>query len=448
MRRNSSNPRKKLGLLPLVAATYFMVSGGPYGIEELVQGSGYKLGLIILFVTPLIWSLPTGLMVGELAAALPADGGFYVWVRRAMGPFWGFQEAWLSLTAGAFDLVAYPVVFVLALQKMWAPANAGHNGVLIAAALIVTCVAWNLFGAGAVGDGSILLGVALLVPFAVLAAVALFHRGSLAAASAASEPPTDWITGLIVAMWNYMGWDNASTVASEVENPQKTYPKVMILALVAILLSYVVPIAVVQRTHVQPAYWSAGSWTKIAALLGGRWLGFAVLIGWMVSTFGIMNSLMMSYSRLPMAMAEDGHLPGIFARRLRNGAPWVSIVLCGATWMTILLAFGINLNRLLLLDILLYGASLVLEFVALVVLRVREPRLERPFMVPGGIPVAILLGIGPLALLMLALAKNYSERLGSISALNLALILMAAGALLYFIAGAPAKSKALAAARS
>jgi amino acid transporter len=448
MRRNSANPRKKLGLLPLVAATYFMVSGGPYGIEELVQGSGYKLGLIILFVTPVIWSLPTGLMVGELAAALPADGGFYVWVRRAMGPFWGFQEAWLSLASGAFDLVAYPVVFVLALQKMWASANAGHNGVLIAGALIVTCVAWNLFGAGAVGDGSILLGVALLVPFAVLAAVALFHRGSLAAASAASDPPTDWITGLIVAMWNYMGWDNASTVASEVENPQKTYPKVMLLALVAILLSYAVPIAVVQRTHVQPAYWSAGSWTKIAALLGGRWLGFAVLIGWMVSTFGIMNSLMLSYSRLPMAMAEDGHLPGIFARRLRNGAPWVSIVLCGATWMTILLAFGINLNRLLLLDILLYGASLVLEFVALVVLRIREPRLERPFIVPGGIPVAILLGIGPLALLMLALAKNYSERLGGISALNLALILMAAGALLYFVAGAPAKAKALSAAKS
>ena len=63
---------RKLTILPLAAATYFMVSGGPYGIEELVQDSGYKLALIILFLTPLVWSLPTGLMVGELPAALPA----------------------------------------------------------------------------------------------------------------------------------------------------------------------------------------------------------------------------------------------------------------------------------------------------------------------------------------------------------------------------------------
>src|SRR5262245_58436667 len=97
MKKNGSGPRRKLTLLSLAAATYFMVSGGPYGMEELVQDAGYKLAVVILFVTPLIWSLPTGLMVGELAAALPAEGGFYVWVRRAMGPFWGFQEAWLSL---------------------------------------------------------------------------------------------------------------------------------------------------------------------------------------------------------------------------------------------------------------------------------------------------------------------------------------------------------------
>jgi len=91
MRSLSTNPGRKLTVLSLAAATYFMVSGGPYGIEELVQDSGYGLALVILLLTPLLWSLPTGLMVGELSAALPAEGGFYVWVRRAMGPFWGFQ---------------------------------------------------------------------------------------------------------------------------------------------------------------------------------------------------------------------------------------------------------------------------------------------------------------------------------------------------------------------
>src|ERR1700680_4127486 len=134
------NPRRKLTLIPLVAATYFMVSGGPYGLEELVQDSGYKLALVILFVIPLIWSLPTALMVGELSAAIPAEGGFYVWVRRAMGPFWGFQEAWLSLMSSIFDMGAYPTVAVLYLGRIWPQATQGNNGVMIGAAILLACL--------------------------------------------------------------------------------------------------------------------------------------------------------------------------------------------------------------------------------------------------------------------------------------------------------------------
>jgi hypothetical protein len=74
--RKTQGPRRKLTVLSLAAATYFMVSGGPYGVEELVQDTGYKLAIVILFVIPLIWSLPTGLMVGELLLCLgtPSHG--------------------------------------------------------------------------------------------------------------------------------------------------------------------------------------------------------------------------------------------------------------------------------------------------------------------------------------------------------------------------------------
>src|ERR1051326_5010653 len=85
-----------LRLLPLIAATYFMVSGGPYGLEDIVHDAGYRAALLILAITPIFWSLPVAMLVGELSAALPEEGGYYAWVRRALGPFWGFQEAWLS----------------------------------------------------------------------------------------------------------------------------------------------------------------------------------------------------------------------------------------------------------------------------------------------------------------------------------------------------------------
>src|SRR5271169_1732935 len=87
---------RRLTVAPLVAATYFMVAGGPYGLEEMVAGAGYGMAVVILLLTPIAWSLPVALMVGELASAIPEEGGFYVWVRRALGPFAGFMEAWLS----------------------------------------------------------------------------------------------------------------------------------------------------------------------------------------------------------------------------------------------------------------------------------------------------------------------------------------------------------------
>src|ERR1035438_10114604 len=113
----SRGARVKMLLLPLIAATYFMVSGGPYGIEDILGGAGYGAAILILLALPFVWSLPTALMVGELASAIPADGGFYVWVRRAMGPFWGFQEGWLSLAASVFDMALYPAIFVSYLGK-------------------------------------------------------------------------------------------------------------------------------------------------------------------------------------------------------------------------------------------------------------------------------------------------------------------------------------------
>jgi amino acid transporter len=434
MRKIQPASGRKLTILSLAAATYFMVSGGPYGMEELVQNAGYKLAIIVLFLTPLIWSLPTGLMVGELAAALPSEGGFYVWVRRAMGPFWGFQEAWLSLVASVFDMAIYPTVFVLYLGRLWPAVTAGHRGVAIAASMVLVCLLWNMRGAKAVGNGSVLLGILMLSPFALITIFALFRHLTITAA-----PPAQGslLTGILVAMWNYMGWDNASTVANEVENPQKTYPRVMMLTLAAIFLSYAIPVLAVWHLHVQADVWTTGSWASIASLVVSPWLGAALVAAAMISEFGTFNSLVMSYSRLPVAMAEDGHLPKFFTRKLNNGAPWVAILVLGLAWAA---SLGLTFDKLIMLDILLYGASLVLEFLALIVLRIREPELARPFRVPGGLLGAVLVGVGPTALLVVALVKNRGEhldlgRLGSVSQLGFGLFLMAVGVAYYFVAG-------------
>jgi amino acid transporter len=434
MKKTQPGPRGKLTVWSLAAATYFMVSGGPYGVEELVQDSGYRLAFLVLFVTPLIWALPTGLMVGELSAAMPQEGGFYVWVRRALGPFWGFQEAWLSLVASIFDMAIYPSLFVDYLGKLFPAATAGHRGIMIAAALVLVCLLWNLFGAKAVGNSSVTVGILLVSPFALLTLFALFRHVDVAAGPVAKG---DFLVGVRVAMWNYMGWDNAATVANEVENPQRTYPRVMLLALGAIVLSYVVPLAAAWHKHIPTDVFSNGGWASVAGMVAGPWLGIVLVATAMLAEFSSFNSLVMSYSHLPVAMAEDGHLPRAFTLKLKSGAPWVSILVLGLAWG---LSLTVKFDDLILLDLLLYGASLVLEFAALAVLRVREPALPRPFRVPGGLWGAVLLGVSPTALLLIVLARNYGEPLslgplGSINTLIFGLLLMAAGVVYYFVLG-------------
>ncbi len=119
---------RKLRLLPLLAATYFMVSGGPYDLEDIIGFGGYGYALLLLLLLPFFWSFPTALMLGELAAAVPAEGGFYAWVRRALGPFWGFQEAWLSLASSVFDMAIYPTTFVLYLERIFSRDDARARG--------------------------------------------------------------------------------------------------------------------------------------------------------------------------------------------------------------------------------------------------------------------------------------------------------------------------------
>jgi amino acid transporter len=421
--------RKKLTLVPLVASAYFMVAGGPYGLEEILGKSGIDLAVVILLVTPLVWSVPITLMVGELSAALPQEGGYYVWVKRAFGPFWGFQEAWLSLCASVFDMAIYPTLFVLYLGRLWPAVETGSTSIVVGVAVVVACAALNLRGARAVGGASEWMGLLLLAPFLVLCALAWLPFGHAVHASSTGAHGDDVLGGILVAMWNYMGWDNASTVAGEVERPQRTYPLAMLAAVALVVLTYVAPVAAAARLGLPLSVWSTGGWVDAGRAAGGPLLGFAIVVGGMVCGVGMMNALVMSYSRLPMVMAEDGYLPKIFAHKTpRTGAPSVSIVVLAIAWSV---ALGLGLDRLILLDVVLYGLALVLEFAAFVTLRLREPNLVRPFRVPGGLPVAVLLGAGPCALLCLAFARASREEGSSLSSLGLGIGLILAGPVVY-----------------
>jgi amino acid transporter len=434
---------KRATLLPLIGITYCMVAGGPYGLEDLVKASGYRMAIILLLVTPLLWSFPVTLMVSELSTTLPQDGGYYVWVRRAMGPFWGFQEAWLSLAASIFDMAVYPTLFITYLSKLWPAAQPGTGlAIAIGIGLIMLCVGMNLLGIRLVGEGSVAMSLALLVPFAVIVALALFVHPTAAAAStepvAGGPVKTTLLGGLLVAMWNYMGWDNTSTIAGEVDRPQRTYPRAMLIAVILVAATYVIPVVAAARSGIDPQDWEEGSWVDVGRTFGsavgahlGTVLAVAITAGGMISAFSMFNALILSYSRLPVAMAADGFLPKILGlRSQKTGVPWVAILISAAAWSV---CINLGFKKLLLLDVFLYGLSLILEFAALVALRLREPNLPRPCKVPGGLAGCIIVSLLPTAIMIVAFCQALSDE-GAHQGLIFGGATVVAGAALYFLA--------------
>lgn len=243
--------RRQLTLLPLVMVLFFSVSGGAYGLEDLIGASGPGMALVLIVVTPLIWSLPTALMVSELSTAMPSQGGYYDWCKRALGPFWGFQEAWWRWICSFVDMAIYPVLFADYLSTLLVEGFGLHiieqNPLvhwLVTLFLIWFFVMVNLKGSKAVGGSSNLFGLFILLPFAVMAIVGIARLiGDPTPIWQPFVPPGKSVmsmfsTGLFVVMWNYLGWDSVSTVADEIHEPKRNYPRGLSFTIPLVTLCY------------------------------------------------------------------------------------------------------------------------------------------------------------------------------------------------------------------
>jgi len=410
----SGRTARSLTLWPLAATIFFCVSGGPFGLEPVMQG-GLWLGMTLILVVPIVWALPSALMTAELASALPEEGGYYVWVLQALGPFPGFLCAWWSWVYSWLDAAIYPTLFFAYLNNLFSLLH-GTAGTevapwlkwLVGLVLIVPLTALNIRGIRPVGRTALVFGALLLLPFLALIAMGLPY--------AISHPPHGFVApgkgageavgaGLFVVMWNYLGWDSMSTVAGEVSEPRRSFPRALALCGPLIVASYALPVFVGMARVTDPAKWAEGSWTTTAAVIGGTWLAVAMTIAGVFSTAGQFGSVLLSGSRVPFALAEHGYLPLALSKLSRRfGTPVMAILI--SVLFTTILSYE-SFKDLAEADVILYSCGLVLEFVALVVLKVKEPSLPRPYRISGGLPVAVAVVLMPIVLIVFATINQF-----------------------------------------
>jgi amino acid transporter len=397
--------RRELGLIPLAAVVFFNVSGGPYGIEDLAPTFGPGLTLLLLVLTPLLWSLPVALAMSELASAMPDEGGYVTWTTRAFGRFWGFQVGWWSWVDSFVDVAVYPALFV-EYARFWYGEMSALERWLLALAFIVVLTGLNVLGVRPVGRAAVVFAAVALLPV-----VALTGAGLAAARSAPWSPllvegQTLGATlgfGLAVVMWNYSGWDTPSTCLGETRTPERAFRQALLIALPVITASYVLPIGAALAAGGLPwSQWTTGSLPEVARAIGGDGLGHAMAVGAVISAAGLFLSLLFTNSRLPYVLARDGLMPASLATvHPRFGTPWLAVGLSAVLYA----AFAVfSFKELVVLNMWLYSISLLVELAAFLWLRRAEPAMLRPWRVPGGAAGAVTVAVLPALFALAAMA--------------------------------------------
>jgi amino acid transporter len=424
---------RRLTTLSLVFILYFSTSGGAFTTETLVRETGPGLALLILALVPLVYSLPEVLIVGELASMLPEEGGYYRWVQRAFGDFWAFQNGWLTWMYSLVDMAIYPKLFV-AYLGYFAPSLSSTALFVVGLAMIWGATLVNLLGASRVGRGSVLAGAFIVAGFLALSLASLSHATRVPwhpFAAPGRNGAGGLAVGLSIALWNYIGWDNASTVQGEVRDASRAYPRALAYALPLVTAGYLVPL-LAALSATDWSTWVEGGWPAIALAAGGR--AGPLLAAWiaaagMVSAVALFNALLLAYSRIPFVMASDGLLPSGLARTDARGTPRNAVLFAAVCYSLFSL---LPFSGLVVADVLLYSLALMLEFGALVRLRAREPALRGAFRIPVGTRGVAALATLPLLVLVFVTALSFADGDYGVPALGGAAVAMALGPLVYW----------------
>ncbi len=416
---------KQLRPIQLIAVIFLTVSGGPYGLETLLVYADKHAALLLLFVTPILWDVPAILTVLELNSMMPVEGGYYQWVKRGLGLRWAFYEGWWTWLYTFADLAIYPVLFTEYLLFFF-PQSEAYK-LPIGLVVIWSSALLNIVGIVPVGKVATVLGVIVIVPFLILMGTAFTSPHvsfTLASPSLHGMSLSAIGISLYTIIWNFIGWDNATTYAGEVEKPIRSYIITNIVVFVGVLLIYGLTVFTVQQLPISPHVLDQQGFPAAGEILGGYWLGALLSIGGLASALGLFSSVLLSVSRVPKVMADDKLLPRqLDAAHPRFGTPYVSILICASVVSLMILW---SLQDLLIIDVMVYGAGLSIEYITLIALRKNEPNAHRPFKIPmGSLGLSIMLII-PLIIYCIAVSGALSNEEGATSATP---VLFAVGAL-------------------
>ncbi len=407
-----------------------MIGSGIFRVPSVTAGHvGAPGAMMLVWLVGGLVALCGALTLAELAALYPRAGGLYVYIHEAYGALPAFLVGWLFLVIAPVSIGAVALVFAEYLGRL-IPRLHDHTR-LVAAAAVIVVAAWNYrslrFGAAVQNLSSASKVVAILA--LALASFLSDATGEEAWTSITRLAPDTWAgfgLGLVTVLWAYNGWQDATYVGGEVENPARNLPRALTIGTLIVTAVYltvnagylaVLPMDAIARSPLVAA--------DVAVRLFGS-VGNALIAALVcVSTFGTMNGGTMCYPRIFYAMAEDRlFFRAIAAVHPRHATPHAAIVLTAVLAVCFLWVRTFEqLIEIFILGILPFWA---LGAGAVILLRHRRPDLHRPYRTPGYPVVPLLFIVATLGLLLNSLIQRPGPTLASFAA-------VAAGVPVYYL---------------
>lgn len=400
---------KKASFLQLAFMIYGAACAGAFGLEDMISDAGPGVALITLALMPFLFSVPVSFATAELTTAFPVEGGNYRWSRMALGDFWGFQAGWWAWMTGVVTNSLFAVLFANYL-KYWWPEMSALQHWLSAVTLIWLLNYLNVRGIEVVGRSAILLSIILLIPFAIMLVIGIAnwqHNPFSPFVVPGKTAVAGFGSAIVLAIWLYSGYDKLSAATEEVENPQHNFPPALFLAATMAMLSYLLPTLAGLAAQGDWEKWSGAYFSTIAGDMGGPWLGHAMTIGALCSNALLLNVTMLSTSRLPFTIAQDGFLPRFLANRhLRFGTPTPALFWCSITYSLLSL---FDFTQLTIIYAWFQMSSYILLYINVWVMRRTHAETPRPFKIPFGKPGLFLAMFPTCFFALVAIASTVYE---------------------------------------
>ena len=409
MSENNGLKKNKIGIFGVIGMIYAMTAAGAYGIEDMVSSSGPGMTIIMLFVLPLFWAFPIALSSSELGSAIPEECGYYKWVQRGLGEYWGFQVGWLK-NVGIFINNAVFVVLAGDYVASYLHMSA-VTGYMFKVVIILIFMIINLVGVKEVAVVSTIISAFIVVAFAGIAVIGFTHMNYSPFEPVVAEGQTVVSSigaSIAIGMWMYAGYETMSSLAGELENPQ-IIPKGIILALPLIIGTYVIPtIAGVGSVGQWESWGSDGvSYINVALQYAPAFAVLFVTVAF-ASNISMFNVYLATGARNFWIVAEDNLFPKFLSKvGKRFGTPYVTII--GLSLVSIVLCalkFDALVTAVALLNMGFYSLILISQ----IVLRKKEPDLPRPFKIKlGGDTGNMIFCAIPIAVAFIALYINGTD---------------------------------------